>query len=277
MKSGLSITAHFPSPSAKFMIPACLVWLVFSDAVIISMSSKRFRATDPEDLPLSTYAKRRRFVNRKMIVRRRPGISRMPAIAQIHKFHQAVDGSYNPNFNLRYVSQIVTAQSIGASFRLSDLPQSASFVALFDQYRITKVRVDFIPMSNSSVVSGPGGTAGSIQGINNAGLIATVIDYDDNAGIGFAAMQEYESFKVTPAISSRTHSVTLVPRIAMAAYGVGAFTSYAIGPRGQWVDVASPAIEHYGMKMYIDPYASALAGQTWQIMLYYDIEFRFVR
>ena len=238
------------------------------------MSFKRTRS-ETESAPIFEYGKKRRtFVNRKMIVRRGCGISRMPAIAQIHRFHQAVDGSFNPNFNLRYINQINTLQSIGASFRLSDLPQSASFTALFDQYRITKVRVDFIPMSNSSIVQGSAGTAI----VGNAGVIATVIDYDDNNnGLTFAQLQEYESFKITPAISRRTHSVTLVPRVAMAAFGVGAFTSYAVGPKGQWVDVASPAIEHYGMKVYVDPYAVAVAAQTWQIMLYYDIEFKFVR
>lgn len=124
---------------------------------------------------------------------------------------------------------------VGAYITLGGLPNATTYAALFDQYRITQVEIWAMP-------------TGSVAPEESA-LFKSVVDYDNTTTT--ATTSFFDSY-------SNTHTTTLLnghyrrfsPHIAMAAYG-GAFTSYA-NKSMQWIDCASTAVQHYGVKYYID-------------------------
>ena len=98
-------------------------------------------------------------------------------------------------------------------FTLADVPQAASFSALFDCYRIDKLKVDLIPVGNvvNQTIFGAGSLTAAPQ------WLSTVIDYDDSTLLTTeAALLDYESFKQTP--SYRKHVRTFTPAVSMSAY-----------------------------------------------------------
>jgi hypothetical protein len=148
---------------------------------------------------------------------------------------------------------------------LTTLDQATSFQALFDQYRITKVTMQFRPLYSRQ---------NFVPGSDIPPLIYTVVDYDDGAvPSSLATLREYQNITVHECDS---FVVAFRPRIAMAAYG-GAFTSYA-NMGNTWIDCASSGVLHYGLKIAI---TAGLAGQThlqsWYLSVKLEVEFRNVR
>jgi len=141
--------------------------------------------------------------------------------------------------------------------QLSNLNNSAAFVALYDQYKILALRYTFIPRTN--VVSG---TAYNPP-------LYTIIDYDDTAVLGtVAAMTARDTCSVTQVYESVQR--TFRPHIAVAAYS-GTFTSYKNEP-ADWIDCASPNVQHYGLKTFI--YSCATPAPVWDVEVEYFLEFR---
>jgi hypothetical protein len=125
-------------------------------------------------------------------------------------------------------------------FDLNTTTDAANFQALFDQWRILQISVQFVP-----------NTTGPYQG-----PVYTVIDYDDaNVPTTIASLLEYDTLEITQPGTMITRTFT--PKMAVAAYS-GVFTSFAQGRAGTWIDVASPSVQHYGLKWGI----AALAGGT---------------
>jgi len=179
---------------------------------------------------------------------------------QIYRVKQTVDKSTIVSSNAGAV--------LGAfNFQLSDTDNNANFTALYDQYRIVAVSARFRPMytaqplQNTAAVTSP--------------VLYTVLDYDDsNAPASIAALREYQSCKETR--YDENHIRNLKPRIAMAAYA-GAFTSFA-NVSSQWIDAASPSVQHYAIKYGVPATTGAQAvEQVWTVECDYFLEFRQVR
>lgn len=148
---------------------------------------------------------------------------------------------------------------------LTLLDQASTFQALFDQYRITNVTVQFRPLFSRQ---------NFVPGSDIPPLIYTVVDYDDGVvPSSLATLREYQNLTIH---ECDPFAVSFRPRIAMAAYG-GAFTSYA-NMGNTWVDCASSGVLHYGLKIGI---TNGLAGQThlqqWYLSVKLEVEFRNVR
>jgi hypothetical protein len=146
------------------------------------------------------------------------------------------------------ISASVSGDTINAwPITLSSLPGSSEFTALFDQYRILEVSYSFIPYF-TEVPS----TAGTVPGI-----FGSAIDYDDaNFVLGLSDLQQYDSYQRINAVKSLTRVVR--PRSAVAMYS-GAFTSFG-NVYGQWIDSASPSVQHYGLKTVL--HGSTFAANT---------------
>ena len=111
------------------------------------------------------------------------------------------------------------------AFQLADLNQVATFTALFDQYKFTGVRVQFMPIFNENGQSGG----------SSAGDLYTAIDYDDaNALADLNAFRQRADTRMTPSWKGTTHYFK--PHVALAGYA-GAFTSFA-NQGNQWIDCA---------------------------------------
>jgi hypothetical protein len=104
--------------------------------------------------------------------------------------------------------------------------------------------------------------------------LASVTDYDDVNTISMAEMLQREDIKVTNA--TQPHWRTVEPYAAMAAYGSGVFTSYA-SRKSPWIDCASTAVEHYGIKFLATATTSGTIDAQWRVMTKIFVEFRNVR
>lgn len=141
-----------------------------------------------------------------------------------------------------YVSYVVSAFATASAtlpvftthnFVLTTITSSADLVNMYDQYCVKELEVSFYPRNNAVDVPA-----------NNAGIFATVIDYDDSTNltsIGLAA--SYQTAMIRPGYESQRR--TFAPRIAVGAYA-GAFTSFA--NQVSWIDSASTGVQHYGIK-----------------------------
>jgi len=136
------------------------------------------------------------------------------------------------SWELSPVVSSTTVPVTGAvNFSFGSLDQVSQLTAVFDQYRIAMLEVTFHPLAN-------------ISGSAVSPLFFSVVDLDDSTAVSSTALRDYPGCQMTQAY--RRHKHTFVPSIAVAAYS-GAFTSFA-NVSAPWLDVASPSIQHYGVK-----------------------------
>jgi len=144
-------------------------------------------------------------------------------------------------------------------FSLSQLDQAASWSAIFDQFRIAQVEVTIRPQYNTGQTG-----VGAVNWY-------TIIDYDDANPVASAAgMREYNNCMIS---GYETQVRTFTPHAAIAAY-TGAFGGFA-NVTAPWLDVASATIQHYGLKVGIDPGSAApLTPQVLILQFKYRMQFR---
>lgn len=213
---------------------------------------------------------RRAYIRRRLL-RRRP-IRRMRKSAKRTNLGNA--GVHY--FKRRYVVANITASTsagglqsnaAGAlSFNLASLPNATEFTNLFDQYKIMKVKLDFIPFGDT--VNLPISTmSGSTSLVSPGGPLITAIDYDDNTTPGAASdLLQYQNSKVTPV--PRRLKMSLRPKFATEVYRSATTTGY--GARSGWLDTDYANIPHYGVKYYMNApsaVSSSFSYQVWAEMV----------
>lgn len=184
---------------------------------------------------------------------------RTPARPPIHTFRKVVS---KPNVTANQF------ESVGAiSFALSDLANYTELTALYDQYRIMEVRVQFAPLAASF---------GESTSSSAYPTVFTVIDMDDDAlPASIDVLKQYDTCQVTP--NGSAFERIIHPRSALAAYS-GTFTSYAQSPYGQWLDIASPGILYYGLKWGASPVTTASGSfQLYSITCTYTVQCKSTR
>lgn len=179
-----------------------------------------------------------------------------------YQITQCVDKGSFANTN------IVESQ-VAYEFKLSDLDQVASLTALFDQYRVDKVELTFIPRSQVDSASGVAVAAGP-------SYMYTCLDYDDANIVSLSAIREYGSSKCHNVVDGGNIQIVLKPHIALAAFGGGVFTSYS-NRQGVWIDVASTGVSHYGVKAVLPATGAATSSISFDVQAKYWITFRNVR
>jgi len=148
------------------------------------------------------------------------------------------------NFFWRATRETSVAQTANADvntsyiFRLSDFPGASDFTTVFDMYKLKAAVIVINPTNNMTALTGV-----------TIPRLYSCIDYDDANTVTRAQIMQYDTFVETPPGSGVVRAV--VPRMAMAAYGSSAFSSYA-NMRDQWIDMASTNVEHYGIKVVIE-------------------------
>lgn len=131
----------------------------------------------------------------------------------------------------------LTVPVFGAfNFAFNQIDDYASFAPVFDQYRI-----DWVEW-----LSQPDNTVNANAATTTNGQLASVVDFDDSNVLSTVG----EAFDYNTAVVSTgsfQHYHAFKPRIAVAAYS-GAFSSFA-NQSSQWIDIASPGVQHYGVKV----------------------------
>jgi hypothetical protein len=154
---------------------------------------------------------------------------------------------------------------LGLTFSLSDLISSAEFTALFDQYKFDKVVIHILPTANTALMT---------QSVSFP--LVTAIDYDDStAPTSEDYLLQYENNMITRSFDELHR--TIVPRIALGAFQSGGlFNGYA-NAGNQWIDAASPNVNHYGLKLGINQAYTSTGVASFNIYADYHISFRSLR
>lgn len=132
-------------------------------------------------------------------------------------------------------STSTTVETFNAwAFYFVDVPDFTAFSGIFDAYAIVWVEISFIPTGETTYTQ--------------TGLMATVIDYDDNTVPGsFVSMEEYSTFQLSKGTIGQVRG--LAPRISGALVN-NAGTTVAGNSTRAWCDIATASsVPHYGVKV----------------------------
>jgi hypothetical protein len=162
-----------------------------------------------------------------------------------------------------------TASTINANFYIATLANVcgtnlSSFTAIFDQYRIDCIELWLTPNQNAVASAATYATSPNL---------ATVLDYDDSSLLGsMSQATAYASCIHTEVFEKQRRCFK--PRIAYAAYGAGAFSSYA-NERAGWIDCSSSNVVHYGMKALCDADGNTSGPHaSWDLFAKAQVSFR---
>lgn len=112
-----------------------------------------------------------------------------------------------------------------------------SLAAVFDQYRIDCVEIRF-QQRQAGMISATTGFATSL---------ISVIDYDDaNTPASFGELENYNN-AIESAVTMYPQKRTFAPHVAGTVWNTGAASGY-MNLTSPWLDAASPAVPHYGVK-----------------------------
>lgn len=140
------------------------------------------------------------------------------------------------------VASISSSQQAGSlTFTLADLPNYAEFQNLYDQYKISAVRVTFYPVAQAYQNQGSSTTPVTILP-----RFITAFDYDDDSvsGLNFDTLRQYQSAKIT--MADKIHVRYIKPCQAVEIYKSTTTSGY--GPRRGFCDTTHALTPHYGIK-----------------------------
>jgi hypothetical protein len=158
-----------------------------------------------------------------------------------HRISNLITARIQSEFQISgwFTNTLVTPAYAGLSVQLNSFNLNNNISTVYDQYRIECVEVWLTPQQSTSDTS----TAAP-------GFLISVVDVDDaNVPTNYDILARYQSAVETPGINGHYHR--WVPHVAVAAYS-GVFTSFA-NERSPWIDMASDAVQHYGMKVATRP------------------------
>lgn len=214
------------------------------------------------------YVRRRPFRRYQSRTTRRYGqvkrIGRLPRALvsyrknNVHAFKRSVLKATNISTNTTSGALLVAY-----SFALSDLPNSGEFTALYDQYKITGIKLDFIWRStNISQVE----TQNTQQ--QGAPYMYYVIDHDDSTAATVNELREFAKAKrFIFDTGKRTCSVYFKPCTLVENYLTAVTTGYS--PRfDSWIDAGNPSMPYFGFKAAVQ---QPLNGIT-AVASYFDVE-----
>jgi len=159
------------------------------------------------------------------------------------------------------------------AWNISNLPNIAELSRLFDQYRITGIKLQFSQTTNTSDTVNPGMVFGTSINLDGGATPAT-----------WDTLLQRSNTRVTPWSSAGgslpRRSLFLRPRfpnIIQAVAGGGA-NATALGNPKQWIDMAFLQVPHYGLDFgWYNPGNNINQPITVAITATYYLEFRKVK
>jgi len=126
------------------------------------------------------------------------------------------------------------------SFSLDQVPNASEFVNLYDMYKINRVKIMAIPVSNVTLFGDL--TPEVFRQTEYSNRFFSVLDYNDS-GVFTSVNQarEYQNCKVT--MSTKIHKRYFKPRVALDV-----ISGLGYNPKSQWLSTANITTPHYGIK-----------------------------
>lgn len=126
--------------------------------------------------------------------------------------------------------------------RLSYLTNASEFGALYDQYRINWVKVQFWLRIDPSAQTAAAASQPKLYWFR---------DQDDQILASQSEMRERSNLKIAVLRTDRPVTIWIKPNVLSETFRGTATTSYS--PKfGQWLDMTTNDVEHYGIKYNID-------------------------
>jgi len=149
---------------------------------------------------------------------------------------QGITVSLTQVSSLLFTSSTTINVGAGLSVEMNMLSGYGPYLALFDQYKIEQLEAWIDPLV--------------AQGTTVFNAYTSAVDLDDaNVPTTFSSVDDKQGSLTT--VGGCGHYHRWAPHIAIASYS-GTFTSYANAP-ASWIDSASPAVQHYGLKTVSAP------------------------
>lgn len=169
------------------------------------------------------------------------------------------------------IEAIPTSPLFGSiAFEVGDLDDFSSLSAAFDQYRIDYVDVYIRPRSNLAV--SPIATS---PNQSNPSLYAVVDRDDTNTPTSIAQLRQYN--ECTECADYEGIHFGFIPSVTPAYYQSGSFVGYGV-EEGKWIDVASSAVPHYGIKFAVSPLQAASTAEIfWAVEAYVHTSWKSAR
>lgn len=143
-----------------------------------------------------------------------------------------------------------TEWDLSACFSFNDIGNLAEFTALFDQYKLNAVLFQIKMINVPETVDAPNSNVANYG--NFFPTIWYAPDHDDNLVLTVAQLKEYERVKHKVLRPNKEINILLKPSTLQQVYNSTAVTGYANNFKKPWLDCATPAVPHYGLKFAID-------------------------
>jgi len=154
---------------------------------------------------------------------------------------------FSRSFSLGSLSKSASDQGYAFPFSLNQIPAAAEFTALFDKYRITGIDLTFSYYFIATQAPA------SVAGASQIWPVLHLYMDDDDAIIPTTKSEVEQRMsvqRVAFAPNRQTISVSLKPRFVQSRAG----TSVNLAPIGTWVDMTTPGVQYYGVKLWADYY-----------------------
>jgi hypothetical protein len=138
---------------------------------------------------------------------------------------------------------------------IGDMDDFAALNGAFDQYRIDLVDIYIKPRANSFQMHG---TVSPFQ--SNPTLFAVVDRDDATTPTSIAQLRQYDN--CIEASPYEGLHFRFKPSVTPSYYATGSFVGYGVD-ESQWLDVASSAIPHYGVKWAVEALQATSTDEIW--------------
>lgn len=182
------------------------------------------------------------------------------------------------NFKRSLYGEVITTAGqykAGVTWNLTQIPGYSEWTALFDQYRLTGVAIQFTYRATNTSV---------LESINNGHvglpILWHVVDTDDNSApasiaelgqVGKCKRFIFDSGK-------RTKTIFIRPRYLNRINGTGSTVANTVGDRKAWIDLLDNDVPHYGLKYILDlPQALVAYNVTFDVITTYYVQFKNAR
>lgn len=220
-----------------------------------------------------SYRKKRTPIKRKNNIAgsRRPNTNKSFSNSKIFWYKQSCSGGSIASIASNTLTQTTSLQNLSWLFRISDVPNAINFKTIYEQYRINKIVVKFIPMA-SQVVQNTVSTGGAVS----AGILATVLDWSNSSTLAFLSdYEQYQNFKFQGVFSRREHTRIFKPSIienAQAGTGVGQVVA-----KNKWLSFTDTETNHFGIKIYLDAAPDTTVSQSFWVQCKFYVAFKNVK
>lgn len=190
--------------------------------------------------------KRKFRKNAKKVMRRKPRKQNVGRLGNISTMNNIESKSFTVSTTKLGHVTITGANGSASAYLvndITDLPNSSTYLSLFDRYKIRRVKATF-KWVDSDDVNKPLGDYRTPQ-------LFMRYNYDSNAATGTQAVDLKNAKRVVLTPEKQMVTYTWIPKTVSPVYLSSVATGYKQNP-STWIDGTYTGVDHYGLSYYID-------------------------